>query len=189
MATPTESDQTSGVSRRAGAVALGFIGLAAASAASWGSGCGNSVVTTTGSGSMSSGSSTSSGMMPPPGAADKVDVVLMVDNSASMADKQRLLATAVPALLSRLINPRCVDANGAAATMQPTDPSMPCPGGYKRELTPVTDLNIGIVDSSLGGMGSDACPDNAAGYFNNDHGHLVARSKSCLLYTSDAADE
>ncbi len=54
---------------------------------------------------------------------------------------------------------------------------MPCPAGTKRELTPVTDLNIGIVDSSLGGMGSDECADSP-NFDNDDHGHLVARSAS-----------
>jgi len=33
----------------------------------------------------------------------------MIDNSLSMADKQEILAQAVPALVTRLIAPLCVD--------------------------------------------------------------------------------
>ena len=44
----------------------------------------------------------------------KVDVVLVVDNSASMADKQAILATAIRDLVGRLTAPDCVrvDENG-----------------------------------------------------------------------------
>src|SRR5262245_5735258 len=45
-------------------------------------------------------------------ARDKVDLLLMIDNSASMAVKQQLLADSVPMLVERLISPRCVDAEG-----------------------------------------------------------------------------
>ncbi len=139
-----------------------------------GSGAGKGTGTTsTGAGSPTGSSSTSTSMQPP--VASKVDVVMMIDNSSSMADKQRLLATAAPALLDRLTNPRCVGDGGTIS--QPTNPTDPCPSGLHREITPVIDLNIGIVDSSLGGMGSDECPDSP-GYQNDDHGHLVARSAS-----------
>jgi hypothetical protein len=42
---------------------------------------------------------------------DKVDLLFAIDNSPSMGDKQELLAAAVPALVGRLLNPRCVDAD------------------------------------------------------------------------------
>ncbi|HET9956298.1 MAG TPA: hypothetical protein VFQ61_17440, partial [Polyangiaceae bacterium] len=42
-------------------------------------------------------------------AVDKIDLLFMIDNSASMADKQEILGDAVPVLLSRLITPVCVD--------------------------------------------------------------------------------
>src|SRR4051812_6877664 len=39
---------------------------------------------------------------------DKVDLLLMLDNSSSMSNKQRLLAQAIPPLVSRLITPACL---------------------------------------------------------------------------------
>ena len=41
---------------------------------------------------------------------DKIDLLFMIDNSASMADKQDILAAAVPDLVNRLIQPRCINA-------------------------------------------------------------------------------
>ncbi len=45
---------------------------------------------------------------------DKIDLLFMIDNSISMADKQTFLAEAVPQLVNRLINAR--PAPGSAAT-------------------------------------------------------------------------
>src|SRR5256885_13036719 len=42
-------------------------------------------------------------------AIDKVDLLFAIDNSASMGDKQDLLADAVPVLVNRLLNPNCID--------------------------------------------------------------------------------
>jgi hypothetical protein len=58
----------------------------------------------------------------------KVDLLFVVDNSASMKDKQILLANAAPELLTRLVNPRCVDESGAKVA-QPSTPQEPCPPG------------------------------------------------------------
>src|SRR5258705_11611474 len=44
-------------------------------------------------------------------AIDKVDLLFAIDNSASMGDKQDLLAAAVPVLVNRLLNPNCVDSS------------------------------------------------------------------------------
>ena len=41
---------------------------------------------------------------------DKVDVLFDIDNSASMGDKQAYLANAIPDLLTRLVQPNCLDA-------------------------------------------------------------------------------
>src|SRR5690349_18725040 len=43
---------------------------------------------------------------------DKVDLLFMIDNSLSMADKQEILAQAVPVLVKRLVTPTCVDPSG-----------------------------------------------------------------------------
>src|SRR4051794_38317858 len=42
-------------------------------------------------------------------AVDKVDLLFAIDNSASMGDKQAILAEAVPDLIKGLLNPKCVD--------------------------------------------------------------------------------
>src|SRR5579863_5358592 len=42
-------------------------------------------------------------------AVDKLDLLFMIDNSASMGDKQALLALAVPDMINELVTPNCVD--------------------------------------------------------------------------------
>src|SRR5689334_9972005 len=39
----------------------------------------------------------------------KIDLLFLIDNSSSMADKEDILAQAVPDLVSRLVDPVCVD--------------------------------------------------------------------------------
>jgi hypothetical protein len=120
------------------------------------------------------------------GGVDKVDLLLMVDNSRSMADKQAILATTVPDLVRGLVNPPCVDGQGATAS-QPAGPLDACPAGTRRRLHPITDIHIGIITSSIGGHGSDACPETdtfscpggATNATNNDLGHLVSRQDPC----------
>jgi hypothetical protein len=84
-------------------------------------------------------------------AVDKVDILFMIDNSASMGDKQVLLADAVPDMLNRLVTPNCIGANG-----QPNgttaDQNGTCATGAP-EFSAVHDMHIGIVSSSLGGRG------------------------------------
>ncbi|MEM1034115.1 MAG: hypothetical protein AAGN82_27505, partial [Myxococcota bacterium] len=108
----------------------------------------------------------------PPARAERVDLLLVIDNSRSMADKQEILALAIPSLLRSLTNPRCVDADGVISPTQPLDGLSPCPAGSERTFPPVTDLNVGVVTSSLGGRGSDACSDDAG----DDRGRLVRRA-------------
>jgi len=109
---------------------------------------------------------------------DKIDLLLAIDNSSSMADKQKTLADAVPDLVNRLVNPLCVDKNGAAQPTQPANPQDECDkaNGFDREFPAILDIHIGIISSSLGGLGADQCGDNDAGHNNNDHGELVARA-------------
>src|SRR4051812_32456667 len=88
---------------------------------------------------------------------DKIDLLLMLDNSRSMADKQLILAAAVPDLVGALVNPKCLDSGGVPAQTQPGGPLGACPPGTKREFPPVANIHIAIVSSSLGGHGSDSC--------------------------------
>jgi hypothetical protein len=112
-------------------------------------------------------------------AIDKVDVIVMVDNSSSMADKQRILADAVPDLVRGLVQPRCVDKKTRAKTNDLSDPLKPegqqCPPGSEPAFTPITDMHIGVITSSLGGMGSTTACQPEANHHNDDKGHLVAR--------------
>ena len=129
---------------------------------------------------------------------DKVDLLFAIDNSSSMGDKQDLLASAVPVLVNRLLNPNCVDAdatckvksdcttalganaecdtaanNGAGECFVAGDNQ----GGAKQcstiantkpEFPPVHDLHVGIVSSSLGGGGATDICNPTA----NDTDHL-----------------
>ena len=121
------------------------------------------------------------------GQVGKIDLLFMIDNSRSMADKQGILALTIPDLVTSLVNPRCVDANGVPTAMQPASPADPCPvAGSTREFAPITDLHIGIISSSIGSHGGDACPsqdnNNCAPdphYSQNDKAHLLTRLDPC----------
>ena len=124
----------------------------------------------------------------PHSGVDKIDLVLGIDNSASMADKQQILAQAVPDLVESLVNPPCIDDKGLpiASALQPKGPQEDCPTGSRREFEPVLDIHIGIVSSSLGGHGGGHCPDlqpelscGGASVSKNDHGQLVDRADAC----------
>ena len=162
-----------------GVLAL-FVGMVA---------CGSVETNTTGTGGSGSGTGTAStgtGIDPHPGLASKVDLLLMIDNSRSMADKQQILGAAVPDLVQRLANPPCVDGNGAPGP-QPASPLDPCPAGTKRVSAPVLDIHIGVITSSLGGHGADACSvtndvqscPGGPNQSNDDAGHLIVREDPC----------
>jgi hypothetical protein len=91
-------------------------------------------------------------------AVDQVDILFMIDNSTSMGDKQKLLSAAVPNLVSRLVQPNCLDSNNAVITdasgnAVTVDPStLTCATGTP-EFPAVHDMHIGIVSSSLGDFG------------------------------------
>ncbi|HEY1693265.1 MAG TPA: hypothetical protein VGG39_13950 [Polyangiaceae bacterium] len=113
---------------------------------------------------------------------DKVDLLFMIDNSASMGDKQNLLAQAVPIMITRLVSPNCLDANGNPDGTQASPDGTCSNATSKAEFPPVHDMHIGIVSSSLGGRGGDQCsptatnPANAAlNAHNDDRGELLDR--------------
>ncbi|WP_437483498.1 hypothetical protein WME75_42925 [Sorangium sp. So ce1014] len=105
---------------------------------------------------------------------DKIDLLLAIDNSGSMADKQDILGFAIPDLVQGLVNPRCIDKTGTRAPMTVASPNAECDAGFQREFEPVKDIHIGIISSSLGGYGSAACP-GATIPSNVDMAHLLAR--------------
>lgn len=117
----------------------------------------------------------------PQPAIDKIDLLLMVDNSGSMADKQKILADAVPELVRGLVEPKCVDKQTRTPTGKLADPLKPegqqCAAGSEPAFVPITDMHIGVISSSLGGMGSSTCPIKGQGAnpHHDDRGHLIAR--------------
>ncbi|WP_394850770.1 hypothetical protein LZC95_25350 [Pendulispora brunnea] len=106
-------------------------------------------------------------------AIDKIDLLFAIDNSTSMGDKQALFAEAVPDLINRLLTPNCLrDSDGAVVA--PT--SGGCPPNTKPEFTPVQDIHIGIVSSSIGSYGTVQCDPAVPGKQNDDKGRLLVRA-------------
>jgi hypothetical protein len=112
-------------------------------------------------------------------AVDKIDLLFMIDNSASMGDKQALLAQAVPDMITRLVTPNCVDT--MSMVLGRSDNMGQCSAG-KPEFPAVHDMHIGILSSSLGGRGGNQCPADAKNEtnmnlsaHNDDQGRLIAR--------------
>ena len=111
---------------------------------------------------------------------NKIDLLFMIDNSSSMADKQTILSEAVPQLVKRLIEPLCVDRD----TGEPKGPPVnnQCTVGVL-DFEPIKDIHIGIISSSLGPHGADnkVCDDasdSRGDPHNNDRGHLIHRGPS-----------
>lgn len=98
----------------------------------------------------------------------------MVDNSRHMGDKQQLLAEALPRLIRRFTNPRCLDAS-----LQPTrmiaDDNGECPSGTP-EFPPLLDLHVGVITSSLGAHGGTICTEPEA----NDGAQLLPKAQPAL---------
>src|SRR5687767_15961583 len=74
-------------------------------------------------------------------AVDKIDLLFMIDNSISMADKQAMLASAVPDLVKRLITPICVDADDQPVGGN-ADADGKCITGSP-EFNPIKDIHVG----------------------------------------------
>lgn len=87
--------------------------------------------------------------------SNKLDLLFVIDNSISMGAKQAALAASLPSLVSRLVNPLCVAADGAAVPASGVD--APCPEGFERESLPVRDMHVGVITTSLGARGGTIC--------------------------------
>ena len=119
------------------------------------------------------------------GTIDKVDLLFDIDNSASMGDKEAYLATAIPDLLTRLVQPNCLDDQNQQITGRATLAGG-CPAGSAAEFPPVHNMHIGIVSSSLGPRLGDSCladtmqqlPAGQApiSKHNDDQAHLLNRT-------------
>jgi hypothetical protein len=107
---------------------------------------------------------------------DKVDLLLVVDNSRNVEVAQELFAQTLPYLFGRLVRPACV--NGLGHVVAETDsPDDPCPVG-QREFAPLRDVHVGVLSTSLGGHGADICSPMSPSYteIQDDKGRLLARS-------------
>jgi hypothetical protein len=113
-------------------------------------------------------------------AVDKVDMLFMIDNSLSMADKQDILAQAVPVLVKRLVTPTCIGEDGKP--MGVSDVNGHCAHGSP-EFTPVKDIHLGIITSSLGGHGGSECQPDA----NDPLGGRTPDDRAELLPTANPA--
>ncbi|MGA2448074.1 MAG: hypothetical protein ABTD50_05315 [Polyangiaceae bacterium] len=123
---------------------------------------------------------------------NKIDLLFDIDNSASMGDKQDFLNLAVPDLLSRLLNPNCVDPANPNNVLAVSQNGICTQGAL--EFPPIHDMHIGIVTSSLGPRLADqdrnprdgliVCepsvmapvPFQNVSAHNDDQGHLIDRS-------------
>lgn len=112
----------------------------------------------------------------PPQSIDALDLLLVVDSSGSMSDKQAFLAGSIRPFLERIRSPRCVDAAHAPIAAQPAQGAA-CPDGSVREFTPDVTVHIGLISSSLGSGTSTVCDPAQAGFNNDDRAHLVWRSQ------------
>jgi hypothetical protein len=106
---------------------------------------------------------------------DKLDLLFMIDNSMSMADKQETLAKAVPILVRRLVTPSCFDDQGNP-TGESSDASGHCARG-RPEMAPIKDIHIGVITSSLGSHGGTEClaaaDDSVTGRTPDDRAELL----------------
>jgi hypothetical protein len=109
---------------------------------------------------------------------DKIDLLFMVDNSISMADKQNIMGEAVPQLLNRLVDPVCVDANSKEPVVPTVTDSQGCPENSEPEFRKVDDIHIGVVTSSLGSHGGVTCSQASKDWVpdQNDFGRLISRA-------------
>ena len=109
---------------------------------------------------------------------DKIDMLFMIDNSISMADKQKILQAAVPKLVERLVTPRCIDSTTKLPVGGNADAAGNCAAG-EPEFPPIKDIHLGVITSSLGGHGGDTCSETGAGFKpdQNDKGRLVGLTR------------
>lgn len=105
--------------------------------------------------------------------SNKLDLLFVIDNSISMGAKQAALSSSLPALVSRLVDPLCVSTSGEKVPALGPD-TAPCPEGYERESSPVRDMHVGVITTSLGARGGTICaPDGVAGRHHDDLAQLI----------------
>jgi hypothetical protein len=112
---------------------------------------------------------------------NKLDLLIVVDNSRSMADKQQVMAAAIPDLIRSLVEPPCVDDQGARVD---TLADGRCPAGSNPEFEGLRDLQVGVITTSLGGSGGETvagCLDESS----RDMAHLLPTRPRAAHIPSD----
>ncbi|MEM9696755.1 MAG: hypothetical protein AAGA56_29730 [Myxococcota bacterium] len=104
---------------------------------------------------------TTPSLPPPVVRATALDIVVVVDETASSEAHRELVAASMPTLVDRLTNPPCINGLGEVVDV-PASPDSPCAVGV-RNFVPQTDLRLGIVSSSIGTNGP-ACSEAAADF-------------------------
>jgi hypothetical protein len=127
----------------------------------------------------------------------KMDLLLVVDNSISMGDKQALLAESLPLLVERLVTPRCVrncspdedctsfEWEGGIPLGESADAFGQCAEGHP-ELNPLRDLHVGVITSSLGSRGATGPRDVCVSAEDDDHAHLLGQLRGLTGTWNDA---
>jgi hypothetical protein len=110
---------------------------------------------------------------------NKLDLLMMIDNSISMGDKQHLLADAMQHLVNRLVQPRCLDAQGAPTGAQ-ASPNGVCPADSQPEFLPFNDIHAAVVTSSLGAHGASGASDVCVAADDDDHAQLLGAIRAGL---------
>jgi hypothetical protein len=118
--------------------------------------------------------------------SNKVDLLLMIDNSASMGDKQEYLQAALPDLVSRLVTPFCVDPSNPTQVLGLSTPDGTCINGVL-EFPPVRDMHIGVVSSSLGARLSDRVG-NGSGVVCNAATTVTLGASTVSAHNDDRAE-
>jgi hypothetical protein len=111
---------------------------------------------------------------------ERLDLLLMLDNSISMDVKHELFADAVRELLRRLRQPDCVDAISGAHQPSLSSVSCPegsCPSGSTREFDPIDDINVAVISSSLGDGGGPNSPVCSRVPEQHDMAHLLGSTE------------
>ena len=191
--TSSSSGLTGGVAATGGRAATGGSSLTGGAAATGGRAAtgGSSLTggaTATGGSSLTGGAAATGGRAATGGSAatggttsnapvSSVDILYMIDNSSSMADKQQVLAASLPQLLAQLAQPNCVDSSGqslGASQLTQTGPS--CTTGTL-EFKAINDIHIGIVTSSLGdhGAGAICTPGASTPYTDPNTGNPIVQ--------------
>jgi hypothetical protein len=118
--------------------------------------------------------------------SERVDLLFVIDNSSSMADKQEVFKAAIPDLIDQMVNPPCVVTETQEFRAY-DEAAGGCGSDARRIFGPVNDIHIAMISSSLGPLGTEGtetplgCDDLAE---ENDRSWLLGRIRPELTADS-----